>query len=54
MNQNEEDVRDIIDKYNALRWRYDNYDNLCYDCGILGFVLGVVITIVIYFVLTLL
>ena len=54
MNQNEEYVRDIIDKYNELRWQYDNYDNLCYDCGILGFVLGIVTTIVGYFVLTLL
>lgn len=35
----------ILDKYNLLKLEYDKYDNICLDCGIIGFIVGVVVTL---------
>lgn len=42
-DENEE----LLNRYNLLKIRYDMYDNICFDYGILGFVLGIIITLLI-------
>lgn len=37
----------ILDKYNLLKLEYDNYDNICLDCGMGGFMVGVVVALLI-------
>lgn len=37
----------ILDKYNLLKLEYDKYDNICLDCGMVGFIVGVVVTLLI-------
>ncbi len=42
----------ILDKYNALRIKYDRYDDICYDYAFIGFALGIIITLIIEYFLT--
>ena len=42
----------ILDKYNALKIKYDRYDDICYDYAFIGFALGIIITLIIEYFLT--
>lgn len=35
----------ILDKYNLLKLEYDRYDDICLDYGMIGFIVGVVVTL---------
>ena len=37
----------ILDKYNLLKIKYDKYNNICLDCVMLGFMIGVVVAFLI-------
>ena len=48
-----DDNEQILEKYNALKIKYDRYDDICYDYAFLGFALGIIITLIIEYFLTL-
>lgn len=41
----------ILDKYNLLKLEYDKYDNICFDCGIVGFIIGVILTLSLFLII---
>lgn len=42
----------ILEKYNALKIKYDRYDDICYDYAFIGLALGIIITLIIEYFLT--
>lgn len=40
-----EENENILDKYNLLKLEYDRHDNICLDYEMIGFIVGVVVTL---------
>lgn len=36
----------ILEKYNALKIKYDRYDDICYDYAFIGYVLGIITVLI--------